>query len=86
MGFDKQLVTYLQLGSGSSSLIDQFCVTKSLFNKIVKSFIIENTGSENLSDHLALRLVLTVDDAIANMSDTAATLIGRKRLQYVMIC
>lgn len=78
MGCINEPVTYFQLGSGNSSFIDHFCVSKSLLNNIVKSFIIDS--GENLSDHLPLCLVLTVDSA--NMSYTALTSIGRKRLRW----
>src|SRR5208282_2266121 len=53
--------TYFQLGSGNSSFIDHFCVSKSLLKKVVKSYIIES--GENMSDHLPLCLVLNVDIA-----------------------
>ena len=61
MGFVDKPVTYFQLGSGNSSFIDHFCVSKSLLHNIVKSFIIES--GENMSDHLPLCLVLAVDNA-----------------------
>ena len=73
-----QPFTYFQLGSGNSSFIDHFCVSKSLSNKIVKSFIIES--GENVSDHLPLCLILNVD--IAKTSSTAATASVRKRLRW----
>jgi len=70
--------TYFQLGSGNSSFIDHFCVSKSLLNKVVKSYIIES--GENLSDHLPLCLVLNVD--IANTGCPVTTEFVRKRLRW----
>ena len=73
-----QPFTYFQVGSGNSSFIDHFCVSKSVLNKIVKSFIIES--GENVSDHLPLCLILNVD--IAKTSSTTVTASVRKRLRW----
>ena len=57
------------LGSGTCPFIDHFCVSDSLANRIVRSFIMDS--GENLSDHMPLCLRLSLNfpiRAVRNVS------------------
>ena len=61
--------TYYQLGSGTCPFIDHFCVSDSIANRIVCSFIMDS--GENLSDHMPLCLRLSLNfpiRAVRNVS------------------